>query len=43
MSIDALEKKTGLDFFASLPALVGESAASQIESQDPETVSWWGF
>lgn len=43
MSIDALEKKTGLDFFASLPALVGESAASQIESQNPETVSWWGF
>ena len=43
MSIDALEKKTGLDFFAFLPALVGESAASQIESQDPETVSWWGF
>lgn len=43
MSIDELEKKTGLDLFASLPDAVGKDVAAQIESQDPATVSWWGL
>ena len=41
MSIDELEKKTGIDFFANLPSVVGEETAAKIESQDPRTISWW--
>ncbi len=41
MSVDDLEKKTGLDFFVNLPAKVGEGAAAKIEAEDPAKVSWW--
>ena len=42
MSIDELEKKTGLDFFVNLPVVVGESKAASIEAADPANVSlWW--
>lgn len=42
MSIDELERKTGLDFFANLPAHVGEAKAASIEAADPTAVSlWW--
>ena len=43
MSVDALEAKLGMDFFANLPKAVGGSVADQIEAQDPKTVSWWGL
>jgi len=43
MSVDALETKLGMDFFANLPKAVGGSVADQIEAQDPKTVSWWGL
>ena len=42
MSIDELEEITGIDFFANLPAAVGESMAAKIEAVDPATSSlWW--
>lgn len=38
MTIDALEEKVGLDFFVNLPASIGETYASRVEStRDP----WW--
>ena len=37
MSIDELEKKTGIDFFVNLPGVVGEKVAGQIESETPGT------
>ncbi len=42
MSIDTLEEMTGMDFFANLPAKVGETTALNIEKQDPASSSvWW--
>lgn len=41
MSIDELEKKIGFDFFANLPAKIGEDAAAQVKSEDPKTINWW--
>lgn len=42
MSIDELEKKTGLDFFVNLPAKVGEDTAAKLEAQNPVNSSvWW--
>lgn len=42
MSIDKLEEKTGIDFFANLSAKVGEATAANIEKQDPATSNvWW--
>ncbi len=42
MSIDDLEEITGLDFFANLPAKLGESKAAELEAQDPKTSNiWW--
>ncbi len=42
MSIDELEKITGLDFYSNLPAKLGETKAAEIEAQDPKTSSiWW--
>lgn len=41
MSVDDLEKKTGMDFFVNLPAVVGEEMAAKIESENPSKVSWW--
>ena len=37
MSIEALEKKTGEDFFANLPAFLGKDKAEAIEKADPNT------
>ena len=39
MSIDALEKQTGIDFFPSLVTLLGKEKADAIEAQEPS--SWW--
>ena len=42
MSVDDLEKETGIDFFVNLPAKVGEETAAKIEAEDPAKVSlWW--
>ena len=42
MSIDELEKITGIDFFVNLPAKVGEEQAAKLEAQDPANSSvWW--
>ena len=38
MTIDELEKKTGMDFFVNLPAKAGQSLADKIESVKD---SWW--
>ena len=37
MSIEALEKKTGVDFFANLPTFLGKEKAAAIEKADPNT------
>ena len=39
MSIDELEKKTGIEFFIYLPEKVGADNARKIKSQEPDT--WW--
>ena len=39
VSIDELERKTGITFFVNLPAKVGEENARKIKSQEP--ASWW--
>jgi len=39
MSIDELEKKTGLEFFVNLAEKVGAENARKIKSQEPS--SWW--
>ena len=42
MSVDALEALTGIDFFANLPAKVGEAQAAKIEAAVPADVAlWW--
>ena len=42
MSIDRLEEITGIDFFANLPAKVGEKSAADIEKADPaNSAIWW--
>ena len=42
MSIEALEKKTGVDFFANLPAFLGKEKAAAIEKADPNsTLNNW--
>lgn len=38
ITVDQLEKKTGLDFFVNLPALIGEKNATTVESTYD---SWW--
>ena len=38
MTIDALEKKLGIDFFVNLPGKVGQGMADKIESTKD---SWW--
>ena len=38
LSVSELEKKVGVDFFATLPAVVGKEQAAAIESADPGTV-----
>ena len=41
MSIDELEKITGIDFFVNLPAKVGDTEAAKIEAADPTAVGMW--
>lgn len=42
MSVDELEKITGIDFFVNLPSVVGEDMAAKLEAQNPENSSvWW--
>lgn len=42
MSIDDLEKITGLDFFVNLPAKIGADQAAQLEAADPaDSAMWW--
>ena len=42
MSIDRLEEITGINFFANLPAKVGEKSAADIEKADPANSNvWW--
>ena len=42
MSVDELEAMTGIDFFANLPAKVGEAQAAKIEAAVPADVAlWW--
>ena len=41
MSVDDLEKKTGIDFFVNLPAKVGEDVAAKVEAENPADISWW--
>lgn len=43
MSIDELEKITGMDFFVNLPAKVGADQAAKIEAADPTASSVWGW
>lgn len=41
ISIDELEKKTGIDFYPNLSKLIGMEAAAKVESEDPKTINWW--
>ena len=41
ISVDALEEKTGLDFFVNLPSAVGEAKANAIEAANPSSESFW--
>ena len=43
MTIDELEKKTGLDFFVNLAAKIGKDKADAVETQDPAESSVWGL
>lgn len=40
MSIDELEKVTGMDFFVNLPSKIGESNAAKVESDSPQSGIW---
>lgn len=42
MSVDELEKMTGIDFFVNLPAKIGADQAAKLEAADPANSSvWW--
>lgn len=42
MSIDELEKMTGMDFFVNLQTVIGKERADEIESRSPEdSAVWW--
>jgi len=41
MSIRDLEAKTGVNFFVNLPAAIGADAAAAVETENPNSVSWW--
>ena len=41
MSIQDLEAKTGVNFFVNLPAAIGDTAAAAVETENPNSVSWW--
>ena len=40
MTIKELEQKTGIDFFANLPSIVGKDVAEKIETQEPDWLPW---
>lgn len=40
MTIKELEQKTGIDFFANLPSIVGKDVAEKIETQAPDWLPW---
>ena len=41
MSIDELEKKTGLDFFVNLSSVIGDKKAADVEAQNPASLEIW--
>lgn len=41
MSIRELEGKLGYDLFVNLPGAVGEETAAAIETENPNSVTWW--
>ena len=41
MSIDDLEKKTGIDFFPNLIDKIGKEEADKVEKQNPQNVAFW--
>lgn len=41
MSIDELEEKLGIDFFANLPAKIGKDNADKVEAENPKNQNWW--
>ena len=41
MSILDLEEKTGVNFFVNLPAAIADAAAATVETENPNSVSWW--
>ena len=41
LSISELEQKLGYQLFVNLPDRVGTSAANEIKSEKPSTMSWW--
>lgn len=41
MSIRDLEQKTGVNFFVNLPGAIGDEAAAAVETENPNSVSWW--
>ena len=43
MTIDELEKKTGLDFFVNLAGKIGKDEAAAVEAADPSESSVWGL
>ena len=41
MSIRDLEKILGFDLFVNLPKVVGDESAAAVETENPNSVSWW--
>ena len=41
MSVRDLEKKLGINLFVNLPDAVGKDVAEEVETENPNTVSWW--
>ena len=41
MSVDELEKKTGMDFFVNLPGKIGQRESAALEARDPASSSVW--
>jgi endonuclease G len=41
MSIRDLEKKLGYNLFVNLPGAIGAESAAAVETEDPNSVSWW--
>ena len=41
MSVRDLEQKLGYNLFVNLPAAVGDATAAAVETENPNSVSWW--